>query len=80
MRGWEGLGAVGGTFVTEHRRRMRTLLLHIRRVMVSTLRPQTGFYEGRVYYQAIQVIAGELPQAGVHRDFPHPRHFKCSLL
>jgi hypothetical protein len=71
---------VDGTFVTEHRRRMRTLLLHIHRVMVSTLGPQTGFYEGRDYYQAIQVIAGKVPQAGVHREFPHPCHFKCSLL
>lgn len=62
MRGWEGRGTVEGTLVIEHRRRpMRTLLLRIHRVMVSNLGPQTGYYEGRVYYQAIQVVAGEVP-------------------
>jgi hypothetical protein len=52
---------VEGTFVTERRRRMRTLLLRIHHVMVTNLGPQTGYYEDRVYRQAIQVIAGEVP-------------------
>jgi len=61
VRGWEGLGTVEGTFVTEHRRQMRTLLLRIHCVMASNVGPQTGYYDGRVYYKAIQVNAGEVP-------------------